>query len=33
MLCWTCSKMEASDWSEVVCYTYLAATTTLSKRN
>ena len=27
MLCWTSSKMEASDWSKFVCYTYLAATT------
>ena len=33
MLCWTSSKMEASDWSKFVCYTYLAATTTLFKRN
>ena len=33
MLCWTSSKMEASDWSKFVCYTYLAATTTLIKRN
>ena len=22
MLCWTSSKMEASDWSKFVCYTY-----------
>ena len=28
-----CSKMEASDWSKFVCYTYLAAITTLFKHN
>ena len=32
MLCWTSSKMEASDWSKIVCYTYLASTTILFKR-
>ena len=32
-LCWTSSKMEASDWLKYVCYKYLAATTTLFKRN
>ena len=33
MLCWTNSKMEASDWLKFVCYKYLAATTILFKRN
>ena len=33
MLCWSSSKMEASDWLKFVCYKYLAATTTLFKRN
>ena len=31
MLCWTSSKMEASDWLKFVCYKYLAATTSLYK--
>ena len=33
MHCWTSSKMEASDWLKFVYYKYLAATTTLFKRN
>ena len=33
MLCWTSIRMEASDWLKFVCYKYLAATTTLFKRN